>query len=74
MIMDVNQQEVLRVMNEFGVTQLIHGHTHRPAIHSLIVNDKPAKRIVLGDWEDEVSYLLCGDQQLELVDHRVLRG
>ena len=71
MIMDVNQEEVLRVMHEFGVTQLIHGHTHRPAIHSLMVNDKQAQRIVLGDWDNEVSYLLCGDQQLELVDQRV---
>ena len=74
MIMDVNQDEVLRVMNHFDVTQLIHGHTHRPAIHTLMVNKKIAKRIVLGDWEDEISYLKCDEQQTLLVDHRVVHG
>jgi len=73
MIMDVNQQEVHRIMQQFDVTQLIHGHTHRPAIHSLRINGQQAKRIVLGDWEDEISYLHCDEQQLELIDHRVSR-
>jgi len=71
MIMDVNQDEVLRVMKQFDVTQLIHGHTHRPAVHSLMINNQVAKRIVLGDWENEVSYLLCDEQQTQLVDHRL---
>jgi len=70
-IMDVNQDEVLRVMSRLNVTQLIHGHTHRPAIHTLKVNKQTAKRIVLGDWEDEVSYLKCDEQQTLLVDHRL---
>jgi len=71
-IMDVNQHEVERVMEKYGVHQLIHGHTHRPAIHKLMIKGQPAKRIVLGDWDNEVSYLKCDDQQLELVDHRVV--
>lgn len=70
-IMDVNQAEVIRVMEQFKVNQLIHGHTHRPAIHQLEVNGKAANRIVLGDWDNEISYLKCDDQQYQLIDHRV---
>ena len=36
---------------------LIHGHTHRPAIHQFQLNGKPAKRIVLSDWRDKITYL-----------------
>ena len=74
MIMDVNQQEVERIMEQFDVLQLIHGHTHRPTIHKLMINGQQAQRIVLGDWDNEVSYLKCDNQQLELVDHRIFRG
>lgn len=51
-IMDVTQEEVIRVMEAAGVTRLIHGHTHRPARHPLTVHGAPAERIVLGDWHD----------------------
>lgn len=71
LIMDVNQDEVVRIMKKFDVKQLIHGHTHRPATHSLIINEQQAKRIVLGDWESEVSYLFCDAQHQQLVDHRI---
>ncbi|PHS25248.1 MAG: UDP-2,3-diacylglucosamine diphosphatase [Methylophaga sp.] len=69
--MDVNDAEVNKTMKKFGVTQLIHGHTHRPAIHDLKIAGKPATRIVLGDWVDEVSYLHYDKQQLALVDYRI---
>ncbi len=74
MIMDVNASEVTRIMTKFGVTQLIHGHTHRPAIHTLEISGKPATRIVLGDWHSEVSYLQCSDNQQQLVDPRLRIG
>ena len=45
-IMDVNDDTVRSVMEEHGVTRLIHGHTHRPCRHPL----QNAERIVLGDW------------------------
>lgn len=70
-IMDVNLLEVKRVMRQFGVTQLIHGHTHRPAIHHFKIDDKTACRMVLGDWHDQASYLKCDDKQCQLVDHRI---
>ncbi|PHS70977.1 MAG: UDP-2,3-diacylglucosamine diphosphatase [Methylophaga sp.] len=70
-IMDVNQSEVVRVMQQFSVTQIIHGHTHRPAIHQLKMGNIPAHRIVLGDWNKNVSALKCNAQQCQLVDYRV---
>lgn len=56
-IMDVTPEEVVREMEEHGVQQMIHGHTHRPAVHDLEANGKPAKRIVLGDWDKNVWWL-----------------
>ena len=50
-IIDVTSEEVPQVMARYGVRSLIHGHTHRPAIHELDVNDQSARRIVLGDWD-----------------------
>lgn len=51
-IMDVNESEVVAQMQRANVHLLIHGHTHRPARHPLIVDGKQAERIVLGDWHD----------------------
>jgi len=56
-ITDVTADEVLRVMQKNGVQTLIHGHTHRPATHELQLNHKPAKRIVLGDWDKQGWFL-----------------
>ncbi len=56
-IMDVTPEEVEKVMQKHNVARLIHGHTHRPNIHSLTVNNKPAHRIVLGDWYTKGSVL-----------------
>jgi UDP-2,3-diacylglucosamine hydrolase len=51
-------------MLENGVQLLIHGHTHRPAVHDLQLSGKPARRIVLGDWDKQGWYLrLDGDSQ-----------
>jgi len=56
-IMDVTPEEVVREMETHGVQRLIHGHTHRPAIHQLQANGKDAHRIVLGDWDENVWWL-----------------
>ena len=59
-IMDVNQAEVERIMRWRGVQRLIHGHTHRPAIHDGHLDGQPAQRAVLGDWrDDQGSVLRC---------------
>lgn len=58
-IMDVNPAAVLGIMAEYGVSQLIHGHTHRPGVHDLTVAGRPARRMVLGDWYTRGSVLEC---------------
>ncbi|YCH19871.1 UDP-2,3-diacylglucosamine diphosphatase [Pseudomonas sp. D1-3] len=52
-IVDVTPDEVQRVMARYGVKTLIHGHTHRPAVHELLVDGQSARRIVLGDWDKQ---------------------
>lgn len=52
-IIDVTPSEVPRLMSKYGVRTLIHGHTHRPASHTLEVNGQRAQRIVLGDWDQQ---------------------
>jgi UDP-2,3-diacylglucosamine hydrolase len=49
-IMDVNQAAVERAMREHAVTLLLHGHTHRPAVHRFDLDGREAARIVLGAW------------------------
>ena len=56
-ITDVALEEVLRIMYRMDVELLIHGHTHRPAIHDFLINKKPATRIVLGAWYENGSAL-----------------
>lgn len=56
-IMDVNTQAVAALFRLGQVDLLIHGHTHRPAVHSLQVDGRERTRIVLGDWYDAGSYL-----------------
>lgn len=53
-IMDVTAEAVDQVMNDYQVKWLVHGHTHRPAIHELTHN---RKRIVLGAWHDRAEIL-----------------
>lgn len=56
-IMDVTQEEVEHQMRLHQVQYLIHGHTHRQAIHRFELDHKPAQRIVLGDWYQAGSVL-----------------
>ena len=65
-IMDVNQQTVATTLLEHNVNQLIHGHTHRPAMHEFTVNNKQMKRIVLGDWYEQGSVLVCDERGCQL--------
>jgi UDP-2,3-diacylglucosamine hydrolase len=67
-IMDANNHEVSRVMAKYRVDYLLHGHTHRPAIHSL---GHDQYRIVLGDWQQQPSFIVFDGYQLQLFDQRV---
>jgi UDP-2,3-diacylglucosamine hydrolase len=54
-ITDVNQDEVKRVIQKYNVDVLLHGHTHRPAVHEVDLGNRKARRIVLGDWYTQGS-------------------
>ncbi|MDD9855268.1 MAG: UDP-2,3-diacylglucosamine diphosphatase [Gammaproteobacteria bacterium] len=56
-MMDVNQSAVESFMREHRADTLIHGHTHRPAVHQFNLDGKPAWRYVLGDWHQRRSAL-----------------
>ena len=64
-IMDVNDEAVEEVMCAHGVRLLIHGHTHRPAVHELNFSGN-AYRVVLGDWTPEPSWIRLTETGLEL--------
>lgn len=66
-IMDVNAESVTTAFRAAGTTTLLHGHTHRPAIHSLEVDGRACRRIVLGDWYTQGSVLRWDHDGPELV-------
>jgi len=57
-IMDVNPAAVESAMRARGVRRLLHGHTHRPATHQLLLDGAQAERLVLGDWYEQTSVLM----------------
>lgn len=65
-IMDVNGDAVVEVMRAHDVDRLIHGHTHRPAVHALDLDGRSAERIVLGDWYQHGSVLRVSKDGVEL--------
>lgn len=65
-IMDVNADAVADAMRKAGVTRLIHGHTHRPAVHAMELDGSAAQRIVLGDWYEQGSVLRVDGDEMEL--------
>jgi UDP-2,3-diacylglucosamine hydrolase len=67
-IMDVTPQEVVNQLERFNSQLMIHGHTHRPAIHSLQANGQDAQRIVLGDWYQQGAWLKVTPDKIELLN------
>lgn len=57
MIMDVEGPAVEAAFRAADVTRMIHGHTHRPARHALVLDSRACERWVLADWYDHGSYL-----------------
>ncbi|NOT85325.1 MAG: UDP-2,3-diacylglucosamine diphosphatase [Methylococcaceae bacterium] len=62
-IMDVNQETVAQIMLTHRVQRLIHGHTHRPAVHDFILDGKPAQRFVLAQWHPKQIEILSWTAQ-----------
>lgn len=78
-IMDVNPSAVLELIGESGCARLIHGHTHRPAVHDIEL-DRPvdgaarATRLVLGDWDRQGWYAELDGAALSLRRFPLDRG
>ncbi|MBD8242539.1 UDP-2,3-diacylglucosamine diphosphatase [Pantoea agglomerans] len=66
-IMDVNQEAVVATMLRQQVPLLIHGHTHRPAIHTLSLQGEPAQRAVLGAWHSRGSMIQLDASGIQLI-------
>ncbi|AFP85745.1 UDP-2,3-diacylglucosamine hydrolase [secondary endosymbiont of Heteropsylla cubana] len=62
-IMDVNPQTVIAIMDTTHTTLMIHGHTHRPAIHNLL---KQRYRVVLGSWKNQGSAIELSNNKVIL--------
>jgi UDP-2,3-diacylglucosamine hydrolase len=58
-IMDVNEEAVADMLRRHGANRLVHGHTHRPGWHALLVDATPAERLVLGEWHEDRGHVLC---------------
>ncbi|HTT00452.1 MAG TPA: UDP-2,3-diacylglucosamine diphosphatase [Steroidobacteraceae bacterium] len=69
-VMDVNVDAVRAAHRATAARRIIHGHTHRPGMHELLVDGQPAYRIVLGAWYEQGSYLYCeaGRYELRVLD------
>ncbi|MDN6549287.1 MAG: UDP-2,3-diacylglucosamine diphosphatase [Enterobacterales bacterium] len=68
-IMDVNTHAVIEALERNQAEWLIHGHTHRPAIHDISMpNGKLAKRAVLGAWHYQGSMISVTPAGIELIE------
>ncbi len=67
-IMDVNQDTVVATMMQYHCLRLIHGHTHRPAVHDFTINGATAQRYVLAAWNKQAGYVLRWNQHSNHVE------
>ncbi|RZM73323.1 UDP-2,3-diacylglucosamine diphosphatase [Pseudoalteromonas rubra] len=64
-ILDVTEEAVLAMFARHQVSNMIHGHTHRPNVHQ----HQDKTRTVLGDWYSQSSYLVVTEQGQTLTQH-----
>lgn len=65
-IVDVTEEEVVRALEQAAVQCMIHGHTHRPAVHELSTAQGPARRYVLGDWQQTLWLIRADGEGIQL--------
>jgi len=65
-IMDVNIRFCEELLKKEECQTLIHGHTHRPSIHTNINGNDLLTRVVLGDWSSSGYYLLSNRKEFTL--------
>jgi len=68
-IMDANPEAVIEALQQHGCLTLIHGHTHRPAVHDFEVDGKPAKRLVLAEWNSAGQVLRWQGQSQWIIEN-----
>jgi UDP-2,3-diacylglucosamine hydrolase len=70
-IMDVNPSTVTKIFEQQDVDVVIHGHTHRPAMHVHNVFGRQLTRWVLQDWHDLGGYLADDGPEHALTAHTI---
>ncbi|MEM7207090.1 MAG: UDP-2,3-diacylglucosamine diphosphatase [Pseudomonadota bacterium] len=65
-ITDVNVDTVISTLNEHNVVQMIHGHTHRPAVHQHATNNANCFRYVLGEWATSAEVAIASADGIAL--------
>jgi UDP-2,3-diacylglucosamine hydrolase len=66
-ITDVNPRAVESVFRGAGVGLMIHGHTHRPAVHRNPLDGSERTRVVLGAWHDDANVVRWDDDGWQLI-------
>lgn len=68
-ILDATEEAVEAALLSHQVQSMIHGHTHKPACHDLVVNDRFCQRLVLGDWRDSSAFIIkCDYESTDLLE------
>lgn len=70
-ITDVNPNAVKQSLTDNQVSLMIHGHTHRPAVHDVELGSESATRIVLGDWDKLGWYLKVDQDGYDLISFEI---
>lgn len=65
-IMDVTESAVENWFRQYDVDLMIHGHTHRPAVHHHQVDTRHRTRIVLPDWHDNHGGAIAINKELQI--------
>jgi len=56
-IMDVNAEAIISLLRSHGYPSFIHGHTHRPARHTYLIDGHRCERYVLPYWNNHAVWL-----------------
>jgi UDP-2,3-diacylglucosamine hydrolase len=66
-IMDVTEATVEEVFRQHHYPLMIHGHTHRPATHRLLIDDHACERWVLADWHGRGECLALSQRRWQRI-------
>ena len=70
-IMDVTPAAVEQAFIQHDITQMIHGHTHRQAVHDYLIEGSTRQRYVLGDWNTQTSVLIANADGLRIENQAI---